>query len=212
MLCSHFTQNCIFCTFWRLKILVLWRKIVENLLIFVYLFCPKNGAVDFTKTFITQEWLVVESSSTPRWITLLMLYRLVYNIRSHFGLKCLIQWTEVATSTACNFINSWPICLNFSNMINLCHNIWSIENSKCQQFVFWKTSRQKTQIFHILKGRFSIMGCPIDINFGVVWETPVDFLKSVVLQLFPKNIQSNANLNVKSSSKFNCLEKVEGLF
>ena len=23
MLCSHFTQNCIFCTFWRLKILVL---------------------------------------------------------------------------------------------------------------------------------------------------------------------------------------------
>ena len=43
MLCSHFTQNCIFCTFWRLKILVLWRKIVENLLIFADLFCPKNG-------------------------------------------------------------------------------------------------------------------------------------------------------------------------
>ena len=26
MLCSHFTQNCIFCTFWRIKILVLWQK------------------------------------------------------------------------------------------------------------------------------------------------------------------------------------------
>ena len=31
-----------------LKILVLWRKIVEKL-IFVYLFCPKTGAIDFTK-------------------------------------------------------------------------------------------------------------------------------------------------------------------
>ena len=85
ILCSHFTQNCMFCTFWRLKILVLWRKIVENLLIFVYLFCPKNDAIDFTKTFKTQEWLVVESCPTPRWITFLMLYQLVYNIRSHFN-------------------------------------------------------------------------------------------------------------------------------
>ena len=59
MLCSHFIQNCIFCTFWRLKIFDLGRKIVENLLIFVYLFCPKTGAIDFTKTFITQEWLVI---------------------------------------------------------------------------------------------------------------------------------------------------------
>ena len=31
MLCSHFTQNCIFCTFWRLKILALLK-------IFVYLY------------------------------------------------------------------------------------------------------------------------------------------------------------------------------
>ena len=49
MLCGHFTQNCIFFTFWRLKILVLWQKIAENLLIFVCLFFPKNGAIDFTK-------------------------------------------------------------------------------------------------------------------------------------------------------------------
>ena len=74
-LCSHFTQNCLFCTFWKLKILVLWQKIVENLLIFLYLFCPKNNVIDFRKPFITQEWLVVESCPTPRWITFLMLYR-----------------------------------------------------------------------------------------------------------------------------------------
>ena len=34
MLCSHFTQNCIFCTFRRLKIFVLWQKLFK---IFLYL-------------------------------------------------------------------------------------------------------------------------------------------------------------------------------
>ena len=77
MLRGHFTR-----TFF---ILFLLFYFLENLLIFVCLFYPKNGAIDFTKTFITQEWLVVESCLTPRWITFLMLYRLVYNIRSHFN-------------------------------------------------------------------------------------------------------------------------------
>ena len=91
MLCSHFTQNFFF-TFWRLKIHVLWRKIVENLLIFVYLFCPKNDAIDFTKTFITQEWLVVESCPTPHWIAFLMIgvqYALSFQW-SNFDLKDLL--------------------------------------------------------------------------------------------------------------------------
>ena len=49
------------------------------------------------------------------------------------------------------------------------------------------------------------MGGPIDMNFGIFQETPADFLKSDVLQLFPKYSQSNVNLNVKSRAKFNCL-------
>ena len=116
-----------------------------------------------------------------------------------------IQWNEVATSTARNFNNSWPLYLNFSNMINLCLNIWFIKNSKCQQFLFWKRSRQKKHKFFIfLKGRYFVMGSPIDMNDGVFWETSVSFLKSVVLQLFPKYNQSYVNLNVKSREKFNC--------
>ena len=63
-----------------------------------------------------------------------------------------VHWNKVATSTTCNFNNSWPLYLIFLNIINLCPNIWFIKNSKCQQFVFWKRSRQKTQIFHIFKG------------------------------------------------------------
>ena len=76
-----------------------------------------------------------------------------------------IQWTKVATSTAHNYNNNWPIYLNFSNMINLCPNIWFIKNSKCQQFVFWKRSRQKTQIFHIFKGPLFRNGWPYWYEF-----------------------------------------------
>ena len=49
------------------------------------------------------------------------------------------------------------------------------------------------------------MGGPIDMNIGVFSETSVSFLKSVVLQLFPKYSQSNVNLNVKSRAKLNWL-------
>ena len=96
MLHSYFTQKCIFMYFLEVVLnLALWRKIVQNLLIFVYSFRPNNRTIDFTKTFITQEWLEVESCPTPRWIAFLILYRLVYNIRSRFnelifGLKCLV--------------------------------------------------------------------------------------------------------------------------
>ena len=57
--------------------------------------------------------------------------------------------------TARNFNNSWPLYLNFSNMINLCSNIWFIKNAKCQWFFFKKKEPPKeTQIFHISKGPF----------------------------------------------------------
>ena len=73
----HFTIAIFLCLFWMLKILSLWRKIVQNLFIFVYLFRPKNHTTDFTKNFIAQEWLLVESFPTPRGIAFLMLYRLM---------------------------------------------------------------------------------------------------------------------------------------
>ena len=93
ILWSHFTKNCMFCTFWRLKILVLWRKIVENLLIFMDLLCPKNNTIDFTKTFITRKCFVVESCPTPRWNAFLMLYRLVYDICSYFN-DLILAWSS----------------------------------------------------------------------------------------------------------------------
>ena len=56
-----------------------------------------------------------------------------------------------------------------------------------------------------LKACYFAMDGPTDMNIDVFWETSVGFLKSVVLQLFPKYSQSNVNVNVKSRPNFNCL-------
>ena len=128
------------CTFWRQKILILWRKIVENLLIFVYLFCPRDGAIDFTKTLITQERLVVESCLTPRWIAFSMLYRLVYNICSHFS-GLILAWSALKQAEHSNIChnkifykhkhvfsqNMWQVLFRIiSKVLELLSKVWNI--------------------------------------------------------------------------------------
>ena len=84
-----------------------------------------------------------------------------------------MNWSS--NSTARNFNNNWLIYLNFSNITKLFPNIWFIKNSKCQQFSFWKRSRQKKHKFFIfLKDRCFVMGGPSDKNFRAFWETPAD--------------------------------------
>ena len=74
-------------------------------------------------------------------------------------------------STTRNFNENWPLYLSFSNMITLCPNIWFIKNWKYQQFLFWKKELQKNISFSFfLKGRYFVMGGPIDMNVGVFWK------------------------------------------
>ena len=103
MLCFILLKTVFCCTFWRQKILILWRKIVENLSIFAYLFCPKNGAIDFKKPVITYERLVVENCPTPRSIAFLVLYRLLYNISSHFN-ALILAWSAYMNNTFWNTV------------------------------------------------------------------------------------------------------------
>ena len=63
-----------------------------------------------------------------------------------------------------------------------------------------KKEPPKKQFFYFFRGCYSVMGATIDLNVVLFWET-AGFLKSVVLQLFPKHSQSYANLNVKSKPK-----------
>ena len=87
-----------------------------------------------------------------------------------------IEWNQAATSTTRNFNNSRPVYLNFWNMINLCPNIWFIENSECQQFLIWKKTAKKHTFFMCLRGRYFVMGGPIDMNFDMFWETSVGLM------------------------------------
>ena len=53
-------------------------------------------------------------------------------------------------------------------------------------FILKNEPSKKQKNFIFLKGRHFEMGSPTDMNVGVIWETPVGFLTSVALQLFPK--------------------------
>ena len=85
MLCSHFTQNCIFLYFLEAKNpCFVTKNCSKSSYISVFILSKKQHNW-FSKIFITQEWLVVEGCPTPRWITFLTLYRLVYNILFYFN-------------------------------------------------------------------------------------------------------------------------------
>ena len=89
MLYSYCTESCIFCTFWGPKTLVLGLKIVQNLLIFVYLFCLKNSTIHPRKTSITQ----LSHPLLSRIFNALSIgeqYTLLFQW-NNFGLKCLLK-------------------------------------------------------------------------------------------------------------------------
>ena len=87
-------KNCIFCTFWRLTILVLWWKIVQNLLVFLYFFCPKNNW--FYKNLHNSGMVGHRKLPKPslNWIFNAILIVVQYTLSfqwTNFGLKCLLE-------------------------------------------------------------------------------------------------------------------------
>ena len=84
-----------------------WDEKLFKIFLYVCIhFAQKNSTIDFTKTFITKEWLVVESCPTPCWIALLMLYRLVYNIRSHFN-ELILAWSAYLKTSSVQHLLSF---------------------------------------------------------------------------------------------------------
>ena len=59
---------------------------------------------------------------------------------------------------------------------------------------------QKKNIY-FLNGRFSVMGGPIDMTFGVFSETIVWLVNSIILEYFSKYRKSYNILNAKSCLK-----------
>ena len=84
-----------------------------------------------------------------------------------------------------NFINSWLLCLHFSNMVNLCPNISFIKYSKCQQFLFWRKSRQKNTNFSF-QGALFRNGWLYWYKFWRVLRDFCGFSKKCSNAIFPK--------------------------
>ena len=68
-------------------------------------------------------------------------------------------------------------------------------------FIFETKGAKEDTVFKFLKGRFSVMGGPMDMTFWVFSEIYVGLLKSRISQFFSKYSKSYDNLNVKSCLK-----------
>ena len=120
------------------------RKIVQNLLIFVYLFCLKSSTIDSRRTSIVQEWLVVKSCPIPRWIAFLILYRMAQNIRSQSKeliLAWSAYWTLINLDPEKHGVNiGWKPVFNFGELYfsEAIHNtncISSVTLIRCLNFM-----------------------------------------------------------------------------
>ena len=70
-------------------------------------------------------------------------------------------------------------------------------------FIFEIKDAKKNKIFNFSKGRFSVMGDPMDMIFALFSEIYVRLLKSITSQFFSRYSKSYDNLNVKSYLKLN---------
>ena len=68
-------------------------------------------------------------------------------------------------------------------------------------FIFEIKGAKKDKIFSFLKGRFSVMGVPMDVIFSVFSEAYVRLLKSITSQFLSRYSKSYNNLTIKSCLK-----------
>ena len=116
---------------WHL--LKLWNSIKKNVW---YLRSLEKLAIkiwfpfNFAKNLKDRYFVMGESKNLKLEISFLVLaFKKIY---------CRVFWNEIASSTARIFNNNWLLYGKFSETINLCRNIWLIENWKCQLFLFLK--------------------------------------------------------------------------
>ena len=69
--------------------------------------------------------------------------------------------------------------------------------------IFEIKGAKKDKIFDFLKSRFSVMGGPMDMIFGVFSETYVRLIKSITAEFYSRYSKSYHNLNIKSCLKLN---------
>ena len=111
---------------------------------------------------------------------------------------------EIASSTACNFNNSWLLYIKFLEARKPLPKYLTDRKLRMSAvFTFEIKGAKKDNIFNFLKGSFSVMRGPMDMIFGVFSETYVRLLTSITSQFFSRYSKSYNNLNVKKCLKLN---------
>ena len=75
---------------------------------------------------------------------------------------------------------------NFRNNKPLSKYLTDRELKMSAGFILEITGPKKDKIFNFLKGRYSVMGAPMDMIFDVFSETYARLVKSIILQFFFK--------------------------
>ena len=70
-------------------------------------------------------------------------------------------------------------------------------------FIFEIKEAKKDKSFNFLKGRFFVIGTPMDMVFGLFSDVYVRLSKSITSQFFSTYSKNYINLNVKSCLKRN---------
>ena len=70
-------------------------------------------------------------------------------------------------------------------------------------FIFETKDTKKDEIVNFLKGRFFVMGAPMDMIFGLFSDIYVRLPKSLTSKFFSRYSKNYINLNVKSCLKLN---------
>ena len=105
------------------------------------------------------------------------------NFNNRVRLQSKWLWVQVQLQS----LNSWPLYLNFSNMINLCPSIWFIKNSKRQQFVFLEKELPKTTHFlNVFRGPLVRNGWPYWYKCWRVLRDLCGLSKKYCFTTFPK--------------------------
>ena len=70
-------------------------------------------------------------------------------------------------------------------------------------FIFEIKDAKKDKIFNFLKGRFFVMGAPMDMIFGLFSDIYARLPKSITSKFFSRYSKNYIKLNVKSCLKLN---------
>ena len=111
---------------------------------------------------------------------------------------------EIASSTAHNSNNKLTlISQNFRNNKPLPKYLTDRKLKMSAVFIFEIKDAKKDKIFNFLKGRFFVMGAPMDMIFDLFSDIYVRLPKSITSQFFSRYSKNYINLNVKSCLKLN---------